>query len=126
MTDLSYVAPVLRVKDLDRSISYYRDALGFEVEFNYGGAYASVVRDGCRIHLKCAPPGARDQAAFESAGHLDACFGVADAADLSNRLRSSSAVFSVPLRAMPYGREFYVRDPDGYILGFVEPAAAAR
>jgi hypothetical protein len=28
----------------------------------------------------------------------------------------------VPLRSMPYGREFYVRDPDGYILGFVEPA----
>jgi hypothetical protein len=21
---------------------------------------------------------------------------------------------------MPYGTEFYVRDPDGYILGFVE------
>jgi hypothetical protein len=23
-----------------------------------------------------------------------------------------------------YGREFYVRDPDGYILGFVQPAEA--
>jgi hypothetical protein len=23
---------------------------------------------------------------------------------------------------MPYGTEFYVRDPDGYILGFVQPA----
>jgi len=22
---------------------------------------------------------------------------------------------------MPYGREFYVRDPDGYILGFIQP-----
>ena len=30
--------------------------------------------------------------------------------------------FSVPLRQMPYGVEFYVRDPDGYVLGFVEPA----
>jgi hypothetical protein len=33
--------------------------------------------------------------------------------------------FSVPLRHMPYGREFYVRDPDGYIPGFVEPTLAA-
>jgi len=23
---------------------------------------------------------------------------------------------------MPYGREFYVRDPDGYILGFIQSA----
>jgi len=22
-----------------------------------------------------------------------------------------------PLREMPYGREFYITDPDGYILG---------
>jgi hypothetical protein len=28
----------------------------------------------------------------------------------------------VPLRRMPYGVELYVRDPDGYVLGFVEPA----
>jgi hypothetical protein len=27
----------------------------------------------------------------------------------------------VPLRTMPYGIEFYLRDPDGYILGFVQP-----
>ena len=29
--------------------------------------------------------------------------------------------FAVPLREMPYGVEFYIRDPDGYILGFVQP-----
>ena len=33
----------------------------------------------------------------------------------------SGAAFSVPLRNMPYGREFYIRDPDGYILGFIQP-----
>jgi hypothetical protein len=29
----------------------------------------------------------------------------------------------MPLRQMPYGKEFYVRDPDGYVLGFVEAPA---
>jgi hypothetical protein len=24
-----------------------------------------------------------------------------------------------PLRAMPYGKEFYIADPDGYIIGFL-------
>lgn len=119
---LSYVAPVFRVSDLARSLSYYHDRLGFEVEFNYEGFYAGVLRDGCHIHLKCSPPAGRDQTAFEAAEHLDACFGVQDAQDLASQFASAGAAFSVPLRTMPYGREFYVKDPDGYVLGFIQAA----
>lgn len=25
-----------------------------------------------------------------------------------------------PLRTIPYGKEFYITDPDGYIIGFLE------
>ena len=121
-SSLHYVAPVFRVADLARSISYYRDQLGFEVEFNYEGSYASVLRDGCHIHLKCSGPVERDQAAFEAAEHLDACFGVQDARALASRFASAGAIFSLPLRSMPYGWEFYVKDPDGYVLGFIQPA----
>jgi catechol 2,3-dioxygenase-like lactoylglutathione lyase family enzyme len=121
-SSLNYVAPVFRVADLARSLSYYRNQLGFELEFNYEGFYAGVLRDGCHIHLKCSGPVARDEAAFEAAEHLDACFGVQDAEDLASRFASAGVAFSVPLRTMPYGREFYVKDPDGYILGFIQPA----
>src|SRR5690349_17476784 len=76
---LNYVAPVFRVADLNRSIAFYRDKLGFEVEFNYDGFYASVMRDGCRIHLNCCAPPNRDQQAFEAAEHIDICVGVNDA-----------------------------------------------
>lgn len=120
---LQYVAPVLRVADLGRSLMYYRDRLGFDLEFNYEGFYASVIRDGCRVRLNCSAPLERDQKAFEAAEHLDACFGVEDAEALANAFASSGAVLSVKLRSMPYGREFYVRDPDGYILGFIQPSA---
>ena len=119
---LKYVAPVLQVADLRRSVTYYRDQLGFNLEFDYEGFYASVIRDGCRVHLNCSAPLERDQEAFEAAEHLDACFGVEDAEALANAFASSGAVFSVRLRSMPYGREFYVRDPDGYILGFIQPS----
>lgn len=122
---LKYVAPVLRVIDLQRSLAYYRDQLGFELEFDYEGFYASVIRDGCRIHLNCAAPLLRDQGAFEAAEHLDACFGVEDAEALAKAFASSGAAFSVALRSMPYGKEFYVRDPDGYILGFIQPTDSA-
>src|SRR5688500_8965991 len=98
---LQYVAPVLRVADLGRSLMYYRDRLGLDLEFNYGGFYASVIRDGCRVHLKCSAPLERDQKAFEAAEHLDACFGVEDAEALANAFASSGAVLSVKLRSMP-------------------------
>ena len=120
--NLSHIAPVFRVKDLERSLAYYRDRLGFELEFNYENIYASVVRDGCHIHLNCAPPAPRDQAAFERSEHLDACVVVMDADKLSRSFAAAGVAFSVPLRQAPYGTEFYVRDPDGYILGFVQPA----
>jgi catechol 2,3-dioxygenase-like lactoylglutathione lyase family enzyme len=118
---LHFVAPVLQVADLQRSIAYYRDRLGFGLEFEYEGFYASVLRDGCRVHLNFSPPAPRDQQAFEAAEHLDACFGVEDARALAAELAAAGASVSVPLRFMPYGQEFYVRDPDGYILGFIQP-----
>lgn len=119
---LRYVAPVFRVTDLARSIRFYCEKLGFELDFSYEDFYASVHRDGCYIHLSCSSPTARDQAAFERAEHLDACAVISAAQNLAAEFSLTGATFSVPLRTMPYGIEFYVRDPDGYIIGFVEPA----
>jgi catechol 2,3-dioxygenase-like lactoylglutathione lyase family enzyme len=120
---LTYIAPVFRVADLARSIAFYRDRLGFALEFNYENFYASVWRDGCRLHLQCAPATPRDQAAFEREERIDVCVGVSDAATLSSSFAAAGVKFSMSLREMPYGTEFYVRDPDGYILGFIQPAA---
>lgn len=120
---LTNVAPVLRVAQLDRSIAYYRDRLGFAIEFEHEGFYAGVVRDGCRIHLKCSPPVERDAAAFEAAEHIDACFSVEGIELFASEVIASEASIAVALRQMPYGKELYVRDPDGYVLGFVEAQA---
>lgn len=119
--NLTYIAPVFRVADLARSLAFYRDQLGFGVEFVYENSYAELCRDGCHIHLKCASPTPRDQVAFERAEHLDACVVVPDAEGLSASYGSARVPFVVTLRRMPYGAEFYVRDPDGYVLGFVQP-----
>ena len=118
--DLAYIAPVLRIGDLARSLAFYRDQLGFEVELLYQGFYASVWRDSCRIHLNRAPAAPRDQAAFEREEYIDICAGVRDAEELCARFGAAGVEFTVPLRRMPYGIEFYVRDPDGYILAFLQ------
>jgi catechol 2,3-dioxygenase-like lactoylglutathione lyase family enzyme len=36
--NLTYIAPVFRVTDLSRSLAFYRDQLGFTVEFVYEGS----------------------------------------------------------------------------------------
>ena len=120
---LSYIAPVLRVSDISRSLAFYRDRLGFAVEFVYESFYAGVCRDGCHIHLKCSAPPPRDQTAFEREEHIDIYISVPSAETLSERFASAGVAFVVPLRHMPYGTEFYVRDPDGYVLGFVQSHA---
>jgi catechol 2,3-dioxygenase-like lactoylglutathione lyase family enzyme len=118
---LTYIAPVLRVRDLKRALAFYRDQLGFGLDFCYQEFYASVSRDGCHLHLQCAAPAPRDQAAFERAELIDACVVVQNVEALSSTFASARVPFTVPLRHMPYGDEFYVRDPDGYVLGFVQP-----
>ena len=123
--DLRYIAPVFRVVDLARAIEFYRDRLRFQEEFVYESIYAEVSRDGCRIHLQCGAPTQRDQTAFEAAEHIDVCIVVRDASQLWAELALTAVPATVALRQMPYGREFYVRDPEGYVLGFVEPAPSA-
>jgi catechol 2,3-dioxygenase-like lactoylglutathione lyase family enzyme len=109
------------VSDLGRSLAFYRDQLGFEVEFVYENFYAGIWRDGCRIHFNRAPPIPRDQAAFESGEYIDIYTSIHDAEKLSAGFGAAGVKFTVPLRQMPYGTEFYVRDPDGYILAFIQP-----
>ncbi|MGH9440044.1 MAG: VOC family protein [Terriglobia bacterium] len=126
MSSLNYVAPVFVVSDLPRSLAYYQDKLGFGVSFNYDGFYAGVVRDGCQVHLKHGAPAEQPAAQPNSAEHIHICFGVSDAQALASQFATAGVRFSVPLREQPYGKEFYVKDPDGYVLAFVQASSASN
>src|SRR5262245_50691007 len=93
---LTYIAPVLRVRDLKRSLAFYRHQLGFGLDFCYEAFYASVSRDGCYLHLQCASPAPRDQAAFERAELIDACVVVQSVEALSSTFAAAGAPFVVP------------------------------
>ena len=73
---LTHIAPVLRVADISRSLAFYRDQLGFTVEFFYESFYAGVFRDGCHIHLKSSPPSPRDQTAVKREEQIDVYIGI--------------------------------------------------
>jgi len=122
--NLTSLAPQFLVDDLSTSIAYYRDRLGFEPDFVYESFYASVSRDGFAIHLKCAPKTVADRAHRKQNEHLDACVGVRGIEALFDELTSRGAHIIRSLEERPWGcKDFYVEDPDGYILSFSEETA---
>jgi catechol 2,3-dioxygenase-like lactoylglutathione lyase family enzyme len=121
---VTVIAPQFLVDDLQRSVAYYVQRLGFELDFEHEGFYASVSRDGCSIHLKCAPKIEADRAHRKQHEHLDAYVAVSNASVLHDELRSRGASVTRPLEDRPWScRDFYVEDPDGYILCFSEQTA---
>jgi catechol 2,3-dioxygenase-like lactoylglutathione lyase family enzyme len=123
---LTGIAPQFLVDDLETATGYYRDRLGFGVDFSYDSFYAAVSRDGIAIHLKCAPKTLDDRAHRKQNEHLDAYIGVTGVATLHDELRSRGARITKPLGARPWSCiDFYVEDLDGYILCFSEPTAQA-
>ena len=118
------IAPQFLVDDLDAAIAYYRGQLGFELDFCYESFYASVSRDGFAIHLKCAPKSEADRTHRKQQEHLDAYIAVTDAAAFHDELTTRGALITRPLEERPWScRDFYVEDPDGYILCFSEQTA---
>ena len=122
VTKLIGIAPQFLVDDLRGSIGYYRECLGFTVDFTYEDFYASVSRDGCAIHLKAAPKSTADRVHRRQHEHLDAYIAVQNAVALHDELRSRGARIAKPLEERPWScRDFHVEDQDGYILCFSEP-----
>jgi len=120
-TKLTGIAPQFLVNDLHASITYYQEKLGFDLDFCYESFYASVSRDGFAIHLKCAPKTIADRTHRKQHEHLDVYIGVVGAATLHDELQSRGALITKPLGERPWScRDFYVEDPDGYILCFSE------
>jgi catechol 2,3-dioxygenase-like lactoylglutathione lyase family enzyme len=118
------IAPQFLVDDLDAAVAYYRDKLGFELDFTYERFYASVSRDGFAIHLKCAPKSASDRTYSRQQEHLDAYVSVTNAAALHSELAGRGARIARPLEDRPWScRDFYVEDLDGYMLCFSEQTA---
>jgi hypothetical protein len=118
------IAPQFLVDDLDVAMAYYRDKLGFNIDFCYDSFYAGVSRDGFAIHLKCAPKTRSDRAHCKENEHLDAYIGVTGVVALHDELRSRGALITRSLEARPWScMDFYVEDSEGYILCFSEPTA---
>lgn len=118
----------LYVADVAASCAYYRDKLGFTVNFIYGEPtfYAQVARDNARLNLRHIDEpifiaGIREREAFLSAT-LTLSSG-AEAKSLFAAYEAAGTTFAQPLKKEEWGAvTFIVKDPDGNLLLFAGPA----
>lgn len=113
------IAPQFLVDDLGRSLAFYVEQLGFTQAIAWQDSYASVERDGQSIHLKRASKIAADRTNRHDNEHLDAYIEVTNAESLCREFEARGVALMKALTDRPWGtRDFYVQDPDGYVLGF--------
>lgn len=111
-------APQFLVDDLRRSIAYY-EKLGFTFGEPWDGFYAIGHLDGLELHLKEAPKNQDDRRYRRDHEHLDAAAGVDGIEAFFNRCVANGVTIPKPLAPTEWGtKDFYVEDPDGYIICF--------
>ena len=111
-------APQFLVDDLGRSIAYY-EKLGFTFGEPWDGFYAIGKVDGLELHLKEAPKNEDERQRRRANEHLDAASGVDGIEAFYAKCAANGVTIIKPLTETPWGtKDFYVEDPDGYILCF--------
>ena len=124
---LESVSPFFIASDVERSLEFYRDKLGFTVVFqefeqpNRTPFFAIVSRDQVMLFLK-GSGAALPNAKRYSWARWDAYFLVPDPDMLAAEYEASGVSFSSALQDTHDGlRGFEVIDPDGYVLFFGRP-----
>jgi predicted lactoylglutathione lyase len=108
-TKFEHAEPILRVSDMEASVRYYTEKLGFENAEWGNEHFTCVSRDGAAIYLSRG-----------SQGNLGswAWVGVEDADALYNEYVESGANVRQPPRNYQWALEIHVQDPDGHVLRF--------
>ncbi len=114
--------PILFVRDVSASAAFFREKLGFAIDFLYGAPpfYGAVSRGEACLHLRfVARPNFTELAAREASLIL-ATVEVSDVEGLFDEFKSRGVGFAqTPTRQNWGGTDFHVRDPDGNVISFV-------
>ena len=122
---------ILAVTDVDRSVAFYRDRIGFEVEAQYDDPpYATLTLAGTRLSLAEQGHPAEDRpgvamTAPADPGRADVVLVVEtdDARAEHRRLAEEGVRFLAEPYEPPWGGcRFFCVDPDGYLVEIEQPA----
>jgi catechol 2,3-dioxygenase-like lactoylglutathione lyase family enzyme len=129
--DVARAGTILAVSDFDRSLAFYRDTLGLEVDAVYDDPpYATLTVAGARLSLAEQGHGAEDRPgvtmsapADPSQANVVLVLEVADARAVHAQLEAEGVRFLAPPFEPAWGGcRFFCVDPDQYLVEFEEPA----
>jgi predicted enzyme related to lactoylglutathione lyase len=101
------IEPILRVENMQTSLRFYMNVLGFE-NANWGNEdFTYVSRDGRGIYLCRGGQGQRGTWVW---------IGVGDVEKLHQEYQARGAAIRMPPTSYPWALEMQVEDPDGNVL----------
>jgi catechol 2,3-dioxygenase-like lactoylglutathione lyase family enzyme len=125
---LGFVAPFFIVRDLRTSLAFYRDRLGFDLEFlgpDDDPYFAMLRRDAVHLMLKAITPEVQPtpNPTRHEWARWDGYIYTPDPEALAEEFASRGVTFRQPLGVNSDNlRGFEVMDADGYVLYFGRPA----
>jgi glyoxylase I family protein len=116
------------VTDVERSIAFYTQHLGFTLEHQQGPAFARVSKDG--LGLLLSGPGSSGARALpdgrqaEPGGWNRLVLQVKDLPSAVSVLKGAGVRLRSDIVSGPGGRQVQIEDPDGNPIELFEPASA--
>lgn len=108
-TNVEMIDPILCVRDLDRSISYYTEKLGFTAAPWNTGDFTSVSLAGNGIYLAQNSQGQPGSWIWVGVGNVRSVYELYE---------ERGAIIRMPPTLYPWALELQVEDPDGNVLRF--------
>lgn len=119
---LNSIIPILFVRDVPSSAAFFREKLGFEIDFLHGSPpfYGSVSRGEVCLHLRFVHRPNFAELAAREVSLILATVEVSDLHGLFVELEGRGAEFAQRPTKQPWGgTDFHVRDLDGNVISFV-------
>ena len=119
-----------QVKDVERSIAFYTQHLGFKLEHQAGSAFASVSNGELTLLLsgpgssgsRAMPDGSRQQ----PGGWNRIVLRVDDLPSLMAAMKNAGLHFRNEIETGPAGRQIQLEDPDGNAVELFEPGLSTN
>ena len=120
---MGYLSPTMALRDMSKTIAFYRDSLGFELGMTFPDAdspeYADLSKDGMVLMFIPAKNCGIDHS--EKLG-MGVNFYMEIDVDIDQYyadLKGKGVNITIDIKDEPFGiRDFTVEDPDGYLLTF--------
>lgn len=111
--------PFMPVHNLQETIAWYREKLGFYGEWIWGNEDAGIRRDNMHLLFNYAP----EHAAIVNTAdyHFEIMFFVDNVQEIYDEYKNNEVTIASELEDKPWGvREFTIRDINGYHLRIAE------